>query len=194
MTKDNITTAALRLFLLKGYKNVSLIDVANEVGITKGGIYHYFESKEALLRVSASYLFDRVEAKYAELFSSIKDFRDILTAVMVERELELFIEELLGINRGDYRANHARLALEVMHSFPGFHDRLDESHRQLLQVIEQKLQEAREKCQIRQDLDANILATIILSILCGQNVLSPKVNLLSSRQQVLDSIWALVKA
>ena len=43
--KNKIIVAALRLFLLRGYKYVSLIDVAQEVGITKGGIYHYFENK-----------------------------------------------------------------------------------------------------------------------------------------------------
>ena len=69
MTKNTIIITALRLFLLRGYKNVSLVDVAKEMGITKGGIYHYFGSKEELFHSVICYLFDYFAGKYAELFS-----------------------------------------------------------------------------------------------------------------------------
>lgn len=194
MTKDNIVIAALRLFLLNGYKNVSLVDVANEAGITKGGIYHYFDSKEALLKLAIYHLVDRFEAKYRELFGSDKDFRDTLSAVMVDRQLEMYIEQLLGIKQGDYRANHASLALEVMHSFPEFQQRLDESHLQFLQAIEQKVTIAQKNGEIRPNPDARTMATILLSILSGQNILGVELNSLDIRQQVLDSVWMLIKA
>lgn len=192
MTKDNITIAALRLFLLNGYKNVSLVDVANEVGITKGGIYHYFDSKEALLHTSVSFLFDKVETKLAELFNSLKNFKDILAAIMVDREIEVFIEQLLGLNKGDYRANNAGLALEVMHSYPGFQDRLDQSHVKFLQAVEQSIAKAQANNEVRQDIDPHTLATIIFALLSGQNVLSPALISLVIRQQTMDTIWAFI--
>ena len=42
--------AALRVFAQKGFARASNKDVAREAGITPGLIYHYFESKDALLR------------------------------------------------------------------------------------------------------------------------------------------------
>ena len=40
---------ALALFLKQGYDNTPMSRVARELGLTKAGVYHYFESKEYLL-------------------------------------------------------------------------------------------------------------------------------------------------
>jgi AcrR family transcriptional regulator len=41
--------AALRVFAEKGFAGASIRDIAKEVGVTEGLLYHYFESKEQLL-------------------------------------------------------------------------------------------------------------------------------------------------
>jgi AcrR family transcriptional regulator len=48
-TRTAILSVALRLFLQKGYKDVSYQDIVKKTGLSKGGIYHYFKSKEDLL-------------------------------------------------------------------------------------------------------------------------------------------------
>ncbi len=49
-TKDKILQVALNLFLQKGYKEVSLKEIVDAVGLTKGAFYHYFTGKEQLFR------------------------------------------------------------------------------------------------------------------------------------------------
>ena len=44
-----ILEAALSVFSDLGYTQATLNDVADRVGVTKGCLYHYFESKEQLL-------------------------------------------------------------------------------------------------------------------------------------------------
>lgn len=46
---ERITRAARRLFARKGYANASLEEIATLAGFTKGAVYHFFRSKEALL-------------------------------------------------------------------------------------------------------------------------------------------------
>lgn len=46
---ENIADAALRLFGEKGYHSTSIAQIAREAGVSKGLLYNYFESKEALL-------------------------------------------------------------------------------------------------------------------------------------------------
>lgn len=41
--------AAIRVFHKKGYASASIQDVAEEVGVLKGSLYHYIDSKEDLL-------------------------------------------------------------------------------------------------------------------------------------------------
>jgi TetR/AcrR family transcriptional regulator, cholesterol catabolism regulator len=48
-TLDEIVAAAAKVFRTKGYHAATVRDIADEVGILKGSLYHHFESKEALL-------------------------------------------------------------------------------------------------------------------------------------------------
>jgi AcrR family transcriptional regulator len=50
VTREEVTAAALKLFCKKGFLGTSMADIADAVGLTKGGIYHHVESKEDLLR------------------------------------------------------------------------------------------------------------------------------------------------
>jgi AcrR family transcriptional regulator len=47
--REEILDAAVRLFCEKGYEGTTIRDIAREVGITEGLIYHYFPSKAALV-------------------------------------------------------------------------------------------------------------------------------------------------
>jgi AcrR family transcriptional regulator len=46
---DEIIKAALEIFAEKGYTATSIQDVADAVGVLKGSLYHYIDSKEDLL-------------------------------------------------------------------------------------------------------------------------------------------------
>ncbi len=48
-TFDDIVSAAAKVFRTKGYHAATVRDIADEVGILKGSLYHYFDSKEELL-------------------------------------------------------------------------------------------------------------------------------------------------
>src|SRR5260370_7750478 len=45
-----ILTAALELFVERGFTATKLADVARRAGVTKGTVYLYFDGKEALLK------------------------------------------------------------------------------------------------------------------------------------------------
>ncbi|GAX89356.1 TetR/AcrR family transcriptional regulator [Effusibacillus lacus] len=46
---EEIAQAAIKLFERKGYHATSVQDIADEVGLQKGSLYHYISSKEELL-------------------------------------------------------------------------------------------------------------------------------------------------
>jgi len=48
--REQIAEAAMRVFAQKGFTRATNKDIAREAGITTGLIYHYFDSKEALLK------------------------------------------------------------------------------------------------------------------------------------------------
>ncbi len=46
---EKIREAALQLFVSRGYKNTTVEQIANATGLTKGAVYFYFRSKEAIM-------------------------------------------------------------------------------------------------------------------------------------------------
>ena len=48
-TEERIKKEAMKLFLERGYKDVSMQDICNAAGLSKGGLYRHFSSKSEIL-------------------------------------------------------------------------------------------------------------------------------------------------
>jgi TetR/AcrR family transcriptional regulator, transcriptional repressor for nem operon len=48
-TLENILFISAKLFVEKGFDKTSIQDIINELGMSKGAIYHYFKSKDEIL-------------------------------------------------------------------------------------------------------------------------------------------------
>ncbi|MHB1680979.1 MAG: TetR/AcrR family transcriptional regulator [bacterium] len=72
LTREKILKKAMRLFVVKGYHNTSIRDIAKESKISTGAIYHHFESKEEI----AVELFDRTVLFLSNLFNKIINSED----------------------------------------------------------------------------------------------------------------------
>jgi len=195
MVKDKIIVAALRLFLLHGYKYVSIIDIANEVGMTKGGIYHYFGSKDDLLHATVQFLFDRYKKKLMNLFSEEQKIRDTLHSIIVEVALDQYVKTMLGIKEEEEELgliNGQNFILEVMQHFPHIHKRIDEDHLEICGVIEKNLRRAVQQGEIREDLDLNALAIIIWTMLQGQRSTRAFSKDRNARKQIMETFCKLL--
>ncbi len=60
--KKELLAVAEMLFLDKGYELTSIDDILKQSGISKGGFYHYFKSKDEVLSESINSLIDEVLA------------------------------------------------------------------------------------------------------------------------------------
>lgn len=192
VTKEQITITALRLFWLRGYKYVALTDVARELGITKGGIYYYFTSKEELLHAAVNFLFERIEARYTTLFSAGRSLLGTLRAIIVERELECYAQQLLDIGEGCYQVNHINFVLDVMQNFPDLHARIDQSYAHCHALIRRKIVQAMEHGEIRA-FDSGALATVILAIINGEHALARYLDTSNMREKIMDTLTNMLR-
>ena len=71
--RSEICRTAAQIFRDRGFDATSVSDVARALGMTKAGLYHYFESKEALLFEIMTYGLDRVRD---EVVVPVRDIRD----------------------------------------------------------------------------------------------------------------------
>lgn len=94
-TRQQIVDAAFELFANEGYAKTSISAVAKKAGVSKGLIYHYFESKESILEAIFNQLVEMGEevTNFPEDFSAADKIRQTL-----EKTFE-FIENQVSLGR-----------------------------------------------------------------------------------------------
>ncbi|WP_130905696.1 TetR/AcrR family transcriptional regulator [Pseudomonas sp. Sample_22] len=73
LNREIIVEAATRLFRERGLHGISVVDVMAAAGLTHGGFYGHFESKEALAREASERAFKQVGARWREWAASGED-------------------------------------------------------------------------------------------------------------------------
>lgn len=88
LRKEAIMKTAEKLFFEKGYAETSIQDILDALSISKGGFYHYFDSKNALLEEICRQRSARdIERLRAELFSNklnpVQKLNQLLSALNI---------------------------------------------------------------------------------------------------------------
>lgn len=58
-TSENLSAAAMELFMLYGVEKVTIDDICGRCGVTKGAFYHYFPSKDYIVTYAINHNMDR---------------------------------------------------------------------------------------------------------------------------------------
>ena len=88
---NQIYYVAAKIFCDKGYDATSMSDIADAVGITKAGIYHYVKSKQDLLFAIMNFGMDRLEIQVITPARAVIDAEQRLRAILRNHAL-LIIE------------------------------------------------------------------------------------------------------
>jgi len=108
---DQILEKAAHLFCIKGYEATSMSDIANEVGITKAGLYYFVDSKEHLLYLITDYGLDLLDEMVISPLHSLKKVDELLHELIARHvhmvlhrplEVTVILHERTALT-GDYR-------------------------------------------------------------------------------------------
>jgi len=159
-TRHRIVQAAATLFSLHGYDGTTVNDVLEATGITKGALYYYFSSKEALCRA----VIDHAVREVRDLAVACDDPTDALKTV---RQCLAALLEKGPSERSVYGRLLVRLSLEAIHLEP----RLQRSLRSFWQWHEtwlaQRLEHARQADCWPADLDRQACARALARLWAG---------------------------
>ncbi len=59
-TKELIITTSMKLFMQKGFKEVTMQEIIGETGLSKGAVYHHFKGKEEIFEEVVKYFYDHM--------------------------------------------------------------------------------------------------------------------------------------
>lgn len=97
--REEIIKAARELFETKDYDKSTMQDIMEKLNIAKGTIYHYFQSKQALLEAVVKNIIDEELEKKKELIKSsrVKDLSaiEIIKILVTENKTDIDNEQIL---------------------------------------------------------------------------------------------------
>jgi len=142
---------AAQLFRQRGFDATSVSDIAQALGLTKAGLYHHFESKEALLFEIMSFGLDRVRDEVIVPVRAIAD---------PERRLRELIVRHAGIATiGHGAVTH--LGDEIRALPPALRKQIERRMRVYFDLIRSTLEELRAARRLR-DVDLTVATFSII--------------------------------
>src|SRR5439155_1749199 len=103
-SRQEILRTAARLFQQRGYDATSMNGVAAALKLSKGGLYHHFQSKEEILFHIMSHAMDITEEKVINAVRGISDPEERLRTVIRLHPHEVLSERDRGITATLYEA------------------------------------------------------------------------------------------
>ncbi|MDA4129590.1 MAG: TetR/AcrR family transcriptional regulator [Thaumarchaeota archaeon] len=154
--RDRIVQGALEAFSSKGYHETTMDDIAKEIGISKGALYLYFDSKEQLF----TEICKSGQNQFGEILNETFSGGDLLSGS--EKFFTRMLEENRFFNQGllfetlteASRNKEIRIALR-------------EIYERSIDTIMKFLNDLKSKRLIRSDVDSRLLAKGLIAIYDG---------------------------
>jgi AcrR family transcriptional regulator len=158
--RKQIMDAALELFANEGYHRTSISKIASAAGISKGLIYNYFESKEALVIV----IFDAGMKEITSLFDPNKD------GILTEDEFDFFVNKFFDAleNNGTYWKLYFGIIMQ-----PKVYSMVQERYKETFTEIMQTLVNYYEKQGVKDPMTEAILFGATIDGISMNYLLSP---------------------
>ena len=94
-TKDRIIDEAVTLFNKEGYANISLQDIANEIGMSRGNLAYHFGDKDRLLKSIVDQVWERM-AEESQKRRNFPSFQNVHNEVKLYHALHLQYSFIFG--------------------------------------------------------------------------------------------------
>ena len=151
--RQQILAAAVRVFAERGYESSRVGDIASSAGVAYGLVYHYFDSKDAVLEAVFREAWGRLLAAVAHAEA---------TAGTAPERLALVVKIVLRSWRDD--PDLVRLLVREVTRNPHIQDELDEIG-QAFASLERIVAAGQEEGTIRRSLDPQLAAWMLYGAL-----------------------------
>jgi AcrR family transcriptional regulator len=183
--KEAIVIESLKLFSLKGYCGTSINDIMEASGVSKGGFYNHYSSKEELfyevLKKAQRFWRQRtleglreIDDPVVRLITFLENYRDRYL-----KDVESFPGGCIFIT----------FAVELGDQIPYLADVVSQGFDGVKAMIGRFIEEGRESGELKGDVDANATAEMLFSGMLGASI---RFNLDKSTDNLDKSVGSLI--
>ena len=165
-TKEMILARAAPLFNRQGFFGASLADIMRATGLEKGGIYNHFASKDDLALAAFDYAIGLVEKRFERALEGKRDAIERLHAIVSVFHDMIEDPPVAG---GCPLLN---TAIEADDAHPALRERARKAMDSWYGLTQRVVAKGIERKQIREQADADTVATIMIAALEGAIMMS----------------------
>ena len=200
-TKSRIMETAFKLFLKKGFADVSLNEIIRESDITTGGFYYHFDSKDTLLvEVIKRYIFNY----FSSVIEQIRDFEGtpeekfrtvILNIVGDDSTINETTQLVESAEKIDYRVLHL-LLFEGVQKYDIIAEHYTAFYYDLLDFNKEVINEGIAQSVIRDDIDITELALLVQTVMVGTVIMwigMPAMPMEERMEDNMHNLWNFIK-
>ena len=192
-TKNKIMLAALRVFMSKGYEGASLNEIARTAGVTKGGLYHHFESKACLFREALRFITEEMGKWSIAHFRRCRSSRSLVKALLGSMgEMKDAFSGIVGKAGGRPRYTFLEILVSAARRDSSIREEMGNIYDTTRRNIAGELRRGQGRGEIRQDIDMHTLAFEINALIEGSlllSILDESVDLGRVGRQLFANIW-----
>ena len=202
-SKERILSIALFYFLQKPYTEVTMSEILRTSGLSKGGFYHHFESKEILYHeVIDHFILNTFSMEYGHFTShpynlSFCEFVPVYIKSTLDHLIELAETRLGEFKLKIEEVNLYMVMFDMMKHYKGFNSVLEKLHDSEINMFKTLIDKAKDNGEIKMELDSLSLANHIHTLMHGICVLSmfdeKMENLESKIRRHFENLYQLIK-
>ena len=166
-TKEQLLQTAMELMLKKGFTAVTVDEICEKTGVTKGGFFHYFESKEDLGKSVLEYYWQSQVQMIQDMpFNAIKD---------PLKKLYGFLDSFADRARDPQITKSCLIgnfSQELSATYPGIRTLCDRKFSMFADMLKQIFDEAKQRYAPRLRIDTRSLAEHFIAIFQGALILA----------------------
>jgi AcrR family transcriptional regulator len=162
-TREHIMGVAIRLFLQKNFKEVTMKEIVEKTGLSKGAFYHYFESKEKLFLEILNLFYRTVMNIDYDQYSkdSLYQFYNDCSKDKDASRIGFPQDEEYD-EEGYFNMNFFYLIFDGLKLFPEFRDKMEDFQKKELKAWTGIIKQARAEGEIKSILSDKHIAMIFI--------------------------------